>query len=379
MPLEIPGHFPTSGAVPPADVVGRADAIEDIATRLRLGSNLIIAGPRRTGKSSVAGAVARRLEAGGGVVIETEFMFTTTLAAFVRAMFDASARAAAGQGDWWDQVVVAVKRAGLAASLKAKLGRIAEIGLSLAGSGEPERRLEEVLSLPSRLAERLGSRVVVLMDEFQDASKLHADFYRILRRYVADGGDVSYLFVGSRASLLRNLFVQNNEPLYRTAFEYELPDATRSEWRGYLERKLAEGKIEPTPGAVDAMLDRTGCHPQGTMMLAADVYAVLCRERRDRLTMDDIAEGGDRLLKSLILAFQAEWQDISKDRGARIALPRIASGEPVHGGLSRAESKATTDALGRLVRDGIVRRTDRGRYLLREALFAEWLRIAVSA
>lgn len=234
------------------------------------------------------------------------------------------------------------------------------------------------MSLPSRLAQRLDSRVVVIMDEFQDAAKLHADFYRVLRRYVTGQAGVSHFFLGSRASLLRQLFVRQNEPLYRTAFEYDLPDATRREWHAYLERKLAEAGIEPAVGSLETLLSRTGWHPQDTMMLAADVYAVLCREQRDRLTVDDIRAGGDRLLQALELAFQAEWLELARDRGARIALPRIASGEPVHGGLSRAESKATADALRRLVREGLARRSARGRYVLRETLFGEWLRVRVN-
>lgn len=379
MPLEVSGHFPTSGAVPPEDVVGRHEVIEDIAARLRLGSHLIIAGPRRTGKSSVAGAVAARLEQDGVASLQLEFMFTTTLSAFARAVFEAAARTAAGQGDWWDRMALAVQRAGLAATVRARLGPIAEVGFRLAATSVPERRLEEALSLPGHLADRLDRRVVVVMDEFQDAAKLHADFYRILRRYVAGSDRVSYLFLGSRATLLRNLFVRHNEPLYRAALEYGLPEADPAEWRAYLERKFREVGVAGSPGALEAMLERTGCHPQDTMLLAGEAYAVLCRERRDCLTLEDVAAAGDRVLEALALAFQSEWQEMAGERGARIVLPRIAAGIPVHAGLSRAESKAAAVALSRLVREGVVRRSGRGRYAVREALLAEWLRASATA
>jgi hypothetical protein len=373
-PRFVEDHFPTSGAVPPSDLVGREDAVADIATRLRLGNNLIITGPRRTGKSSVAAAVAETLETAEVVVVPVEFVFTTTLEGFCRSLFDACGHAAAGAGSWWDQLALAARNAGLAARLRVRLGSLMEIGLAMTGD-QPDRRLESALSLPVRLAERLRTRVVVVMDEFQDAGKLHADFYRVLRRTVAGGGRVSHLFLGSRATLLRNLFVRPNEPLYRTATEYDLPDAGLDAWHAYLAGKFAAVGVSTTAAALRHLLVRTGGHPQDTMMLAADAYAMLCREDRDTLTADDVSVSGDRLLKSLSLAFEAEWSDLSGDRGARIALPRIARAEPVHHGLSPAENKAATTALQRLVREGLVRRAGRGRYMLREPLFGEWLRI----
>jgi len=346
--------------------------------RLRLGNHLLVAGPRRTGKSSVAGAVAHRLAQDGVIVVSTEFMYTTTLAAFCRAMFEACAEAAAGAGHWWDQLIEAGRSMGLASTLRVKLGPLFDIGVGLSAHTDAERRLEQALALPEHLAERLKRPVVVVMDEFQDAGKLHADFYRVLRRYVVGGGPVAYLFLGSRASLLRDLFVKHNEPLYRTAFEVELPDAPWSDWMAYLHRKFAEAQIEPDRGALAALLERTGGHPQDTMMLAAEAYASLCRQDQRVLRMEGVAEAGDRVLKALELAFQAEWQDLSRDRGARIALPRIAKGESIHQGLSNAESKAASVALQRLVREGTVGRASRGRYTLREPLFGEWLRLTVT-
>lgn len=152
-------------------------------------------------------------------------MSTTTLAAFCRAMFDACARAAAGDGDWWAQVRGAARRLG---SLRVHLGPLLDVGLQLSGPRAADEQLDRAVSLPQRVAARTGTPVVVIMDEFQDAAKLHADFYRVLRRYATGTDPVSFLFLGSRAGLLRNLFVKTNQPLYRKAFELTLPTPPRA-------------------------------------------------------------------------------------------------------------------------------------------------------
>ena len=373
MPERIPNHFPTRGPVPPSDLVGRHDFVRSLVTRLELGENLIIAGPRRTGKSSVARAAAETLSQAGVTVIELDIMKAPTAMAFAGTVYDACVRHMAGPGAWWDKVA---SRVGGQASLKAKLGPFFELGLSLTQTRqEPQNLLDKSLSLPTRLAERKGKRTVVVMDEFQEASKIHPDFFRILRPYVVESGEVSYLFLGSRATLLRNLFIKQNEPLYRTAFDVEMVNPPEEEWRAYLSRKYEAVGIGCDGRALSALLERTGCHPQDIMMVAEHAYVRLIGENSDRLTVDVVAEAGDRTLTELSLAFQAEWESLSDLKGARIVLPRIASGEPIHRNLSHAESNAVTTALTRLRREGVISRGYRGRYSIRESLFAEWLRL----
>lgn len=172
--------------------------------------------------------------------------------------------------------------------------------------------------------------------------------------------------------------MRRNAPLYRTAFEIELPEAPAAAWLHYLGRKFAAAGIDAGPGALAALVERTGGHPQDTMMVAAEAYAALCAAGQDALRLEEVAAAGDRVLRALELAFQAEWQDLARERGARIALARIAQGGAVHQGLSKAESKAASVALQRAVREGVVRRLARGRYAVGEPLFAEWLRATVT-
>lgn len=57
--------FPVGKVVGPSDLVGREPAIQDLTARLMGGQSILVAGPRRIGKTSVASEVLRRLKEQG--------------------------------------------------------------------------------------------------------------------------------------------------------------------------------------------------------------------------------------------------------------------------------------------------------------------------
>src|SRR5256885_8658280 len=60
-----PPHFPVGGPVPSSDLVGRETYIRRIAERLEDGQHVLLAGPRRIGKTSLILEVLRRLRRRG--------------------------------------------------------------------------------------------------------------------------------------------------------------------------------------------------------------------------------------------------------------------------------------------------------------------------
>src|SRR6266567_588356 len=69
--------WPTS-IVPAEDLVGREPVIADIVARLRSGRSVMLAGPRRLGKTSVAEEVLRRLAEAGAVTASLDFFALTS-------------------------------------------------------------------------------------------------------------------------------------------------------------------------------------------------------------------------------------------------------------------------------------------------------------
>src|SRR3989454_10111509 len=60
-----PPHFPVGGPVPAADLVGREGYLRRLVERLEDGQHVLVAGPRRIGKTSLVLEALRRLRRRG--------------------------------------------------------------------------------------------------------------------------------------------------------------------------------------------------------------------------------------------------------------------------------------------------------------------------
>ena len=72
-------HFPVGGPVPGADLVGREAYLRRLVDRLHDGTHVLVAGPRRIGKTSIIREALRRLGRKGDLVAYVDCMGATDL------------------------------------------------------------------------------------------------------------------------------------------------------------------------------------------------------------------------------------------------------------------------------------------------------------
>lgn len=66
--------------------------------------------------------------------------------------------------------------------------------------------LEDIINLPEKLAKK-NSQWIIAFDEFQEITNLNGDsFEKLLRTHIQNHKNVSYLFLGSRTPLLKDMF-----------------------------------------------------------------------------------------------------------------------------------------------------------------------------
>src|SRR5215213_7509346 len=79
----------TGGPVPPEDVVDREAYLESTVARLRDGHSIYISGPRRTGKSSIAGALVDTFRRSGFYTCQLDLFAVTDQADFAQRLAEA--------------------------------------------------------------------------------------------------------------------------------------------------------------------------------------------------------------------------------------------------------------------------------------------------
>jgi len=363
--------WPTE-VVPGDDLVGRGTIVSRIQGELTAGRSVLLAAPRREGKSSVAREVLRRLADDDRYLIASLDFFRL---ATKRQCADELVRQLLEQSK----------------TLGSRLKRLTKASTDRLSNFEPHFKLAELemgfrfsprdvdqdeafrnaLQLPERLAEKEDRRVVVLMDEFQDAGEnLGQDVYRVMRSYFQEQPRTKHLFAGSNQSLLRALFGKGNAALLRYATEVPLPQVEPADWVEYIVRKFKHIEVACSPVLAEQLVQVTGGHPADTMAACAQLTTVLREQSAAVVTADLLAVALAHTHVALRLIFDEIWSELASTANARLIAQRLAFDLPVSTGLKGAQASR---ALAVLAEKGLIERSER-KWTFREPLFRDYVK-----
>jgi len=371
-------HFPVGGPVPADDLVGREAYMRQAAQRLLEGEHLLIAGPRRIGKTSVILEVLRRLRKRGAVTAYVDCLGATDLRGLGERLAASLLASLEGRETAFDDARALARGTRAAGRIRAEH---LELALAVLRERSAQRAFEVALDLPRAVAARGGKRVVVALDEFQAAGRLGARVFDVMRaRFQAQRG-VAYAFLGSEEGILEELFSEKGHAFYRFAVPIDLADAgghrfgiSPDDWLEYIRAKFAAKKIAIDDASVDRLLDATGGHPQDTMQVCAALYYLMRDAGQRTVTADHVAIAYEQALRELERPFALHWTELGAQKYLQAVAKRIAEGAVLYAGESGIPRPEVLRALEALRARGLVTRLGRGRYEFVEPMFGEYVR-----
>jgi uncharacterized protein len=359
----------------------RETELRELEADIRNGQNVVVFAPRRYGKTSLVWRATQELTRRNEVLVaQVDLMRTATKEQLAAKLAQTL----------YEQVATPLDRvrdraADIFRGLRIRPVLTVEpdtgmLGFSFAAGHAREdvdATLERLLELPAELAAERGRRIALVFDEFQQVIGLDPGLPALMRAVFQSQPDVSHVYLGSRRSLMAELFNNANEPFWRSAKHIELGPIPIDAFAAFVtERFAATGKKAP-PAAVDAVLEITHGHPYGTQELC---YA-LWEETPARGSANDVrlAVAMERVLRSENAYFTHVWDGASRTQ--RLVLQALAA-EPADAitsteyrhrhGLPTGSS--VHRALDALVEDELVAREGPGRYRIVEPFLAEWIR-----
>lgn len=369
MPSKI---FPIGGPVSEQDIVDREEFISSLKTRLADGQSIVLAGPRRIGKTSLAHEILRRMKKEGFYTASVDFFRLSDKLEFAAALINACLENRTGVR----RTLEALKGRARSVVGTARLAvKVEDLELNFGfSSGEPDENaiLNRALELPEILAERDGRPMVVLFDEFQDAARVAGeDIYKKMRSYFQHHKRVSYLFLGSKEGMMKTLFGNRREAFYRFAVILPIPPIPENAWVDYIARKFAEQSIEADDETVREIIRKTGGHPQNTMLVCSEIYYALLETEKSSITPGIMRTGFDRALLRLSQVYDEALDELGQRSYVRQVLKRIAAGNKVY--TQKTNPNEIKRAVDYLINKGVIEKHGRGSYRFVEPLFGEYV------
>lgn len=365
--------FTYTGAQPPEQLIDREAELDRLVELAVSGQHIRLQAPRGLGKTTLIGALARRLRERRLRVAYGDLYGVLTAADLADRLAEAYERP-----HHFGTYKLEAPFAGAAGRRLRQLRR----RLRAAGAGPVSFELSDadaitvlrdVLDLPRAQAEQSGDQVVCVLDEFQSILAAPGELDAVIRSRIQHQAGVSYLFAGSQPTLLRELFERRERALYGQTAPVALDRLPDDELGEYLAQRFESGGREIGEEGLDAFLEAVEGHPQRAMLVAHQLWR---RARRGRPADADavsaaidaaVAELGDAHAEVLggLRSSHERFLALIAHRRRPYAADSLAAM-----GLSKGDAQSAERAL---LRDGRLERTAAG-LRLADPLLGERLR-----
>jgi hypothetical protein len=377
--------FPTDVPIPASQMIGRRDDVGEIAAALLGATNLILAGPRRTGKTSVCQAAMNRARRRGCYTVALDLFRIADAAELAEALALAvianrsAAHRIVRRARELGRAALGASQAAAVLKLQSQLGEAVEIAITPGWAAQdPQGALDLALELPERVAVADGKRLILFFDEFQELAgdrRPYGDPDQLTKRMRAvfqRSTSVSYLFAGSLEHTMRDLFAPNRRAFSGFGSYHTLRPIALADWlTGIAERFEADGcTAERT--ALERIVELGGGHPRATMRIAQQTHLISVQLDRTDIDLDLVALGYEAALRGDLPTLEQSVEEIRRLHKNALQIARAVAGD--RSPPRRLTPSIRDRVLNLLLRAGIVEHVGRGDWRVVNPLLKEYLR-----
>lgn len=365
--------FPTDQPIPASQMIGRTDDVRELTIAIQNATNCVVAGPRRTGKTSVCDAAMLQAEKAGFYVASVDLFRIADAAELAEALATsvlknrpaayktvASARRLGRKALSIPQIAVTTK-------LQTELGDAVELALTPGiAARDPQKALAEALELPQRVAMADKKRCIVFFDEFQEvASERHPyghpdQVTKQMRAIFQRSTQVNYLFAGSIEHIMRDLFAPGERAFSGFGSFHHLREITEEDWLAGLRDRFTADDCAVDDGVLEYLIGMGELHPRITMLIAQKTHYLSIVLGTRAITRELAIQGYQLAYQGDLALLDQTVEQIRRSHkyGLRMAR-RIANRQTLTSGMHAGQADR---AIKKLLEAGLIEQVARGDY-----------------
>lgn len=305
-----------------SDFCNRTHEKDLLCKNMRSGIHTVMYAPRRYGKSSLAAEVCTMLADMTCIAVD---LFSITSPEDVaekiyRGIVNALGGQAADKAAVASRILSFFKRLRLSLEINPTTS-LPEFSVSL-GHENAEIHLEEIITSLDRYCSEEKLRVCLIMDEFQEICELKESkkIEALLRGGMQTVQHVSFLMMGSRRTILRDMFEDKKRPFYKSSYVLPLSRIPAEEFVDFLIGKYtAHNKPLPEDEAreIVSFVDSYPYYVQKLAMIHFDMIGAC---------PDALAHAKDKLIEMEALDYEGIFLGLTHHQ--KRLLRAIAKGNP---------------------------------------------------
>ena len=296
--------------------------------------------PRRFGKSSLVKAVFSQLNHKDIKVAYIDLFNIQTLDDFCRKY---SKVISEELFDWQDDIKTITQKAG-------KYFKSLYPKVSFDEHGTPsftlekneineQQDIEKILQAPETIATDKKIKICIVLDEFQEINRIDPFIINWMRSVFQNQLNVSYIFLGSQQSLMKNIFTDLNSPFYEFAVKMDLLSISHSDFYKFIKNRFEKNNVHIEHRTIENILEKSERHPHFTQYFSSVVYTHICNgyDQND----DDFTQTWmESIINSQSIIFQEIFDSLKNShRKVLVAIASLKEEEELFSGKMRDKHK----------------------------------------
>ena len=368
--------FPVGIPVIGGDLIDREDELRKLEDMLTSGQSVILSSPRRYGKTSVCLELLRRLKNKNYFTVYLDIFLILSKRKLAEEIVDKTLENKKVR-NFTHQIKERFTEVLRKLEIK-KVFKDFEFVLSFKDEKVDEwTLLNHALNFPEKFAKKYKKRMIIVMDEFGDLAKLNGvELFKIMRATFQRQSSCSYLFTGSQESIMKKLFFNKKQPFFRFGIMMGLDVLPRKETGIYIKERFKQVGLKISNLEIEYILEKSSCYPYYIQLLCQKVYFGALIDKKKRLNRDDIDDAYMEAICGERDFFEELWIDLMDKKYYVGVVKEIVLGKKLIYTISDFKEVNLARILKDLRDKGIIRR-EGNRYMLRDPLFRDYIKMRV--
>ncbi len=335
--------FYFGGTVSNEDFCNREKELSELKRDVFSGINILLYSPRRFGKSSLLLRLKEELEREKVKVIFLDLFPVIDEKDFINRYFNEIVKTLVSKKE---KVIQSFKElANLNFSINSTFKPDGSITFSISFSPKEKKTvLKEILEIPFLYVTKNNTNVAVIFDEFQEIENLGLE--KEIRTVIQNHGrNVSYLFSGSKKSILTQIFSDKSRPFYKSVKKFPLKEIPLEEWIPFI-----QNKFEKTGKEIDEeIIKEVFSISRGFPYYIQHICYVLWEVSKEKVKKEDLDYAVNLVLEREEDTFWEEWADLPPTQKKALKIITYTNGKNIYSKDVLFEFEITASQLKRAV------------------------------